>query len=162
MIETALTLLAKTFTTTILPKAIEAIGKKVGESAFDQGTGMIKKCYQLVRQQLTQTNSLRPLERVENNLTPSGVQVLEAELVVQMEEDESFAQALQESIEECKTEIPELQTILENADIKGKLNMGEIDIENEGKAIGKQSIGKGLKVGKNATFKKITIKNKGL
>ena len=95
---------------------------------------MIKKCYQLVRQKLTETNSLTPLERVENNLTPSRQQALQAELVLQMEEDESFAQALQESIEDCQTEIPELQSILENADIKGKLNMGEIDIENEGKA----------------------------
>ena len=42
MIETVLTAIATAVTTVIIPKAIETMGDKLGESAFDHGGKIIK------------------------------------------------------------------------------------------------------------------------
>lgn len=59
-----------------------------------------------------------------------------------------------------KSDFPELQSILDNALIRGELEIDGIDIRNQGKPHGKQSIRKNLKVGQNAKFGKISIENK--
>ena len=161
MIETALTAIATAVTTVILPKAMEKMSEKLGETAFDKGGEMIQATRQAVQGKLQEAGTAKLLERAESKPSDGNIQVLEAELVSQMEEDEAFAQRLEELVEQLKPELPELQSILDNALIRGELEMGDIEIENEGKPQGKQSIGKGLKVGKDAKFGNISIKNKG-
>jgi hypothetical protein len=159
MIETALTAIATAITTVIIPKAIEAVGKKVGDSAFDKSSDMVKTTYQTVKGKLEKSGTAKLLERAESNPIERNVQVLEAELIGQMEEDTAFADRLQELLAQLQPQLPELQSILDGALIKGELEIGDIEIENEGKPQGKSSIGKGLKVGKDAKFGNISIKN---
>lgn len=161
MIETALTAIATAVTTVIVPKAIEAVGKKVGDTAFDKSGEAIQATRKIVQEKLTSAGTANLLERAEEKPSEGNRQVLQAELVSQMEEDEAFANRLQELVEQMKLEFPELQSILDNAVIRGELKIDGIDIKNEGKPYGKQSIGKNLKVGQNAKFGEISIENKG-
>jgi len=161
MIEATLKMIAKVVTTVILPKAMEAVAEKFGESAFSKGGEVIKATYQLVNKKLKEAGKVQLLESAETKPSQRNKQVLEAEIVSQMEEDEVFAQGLQKLVEKLKSELPELQSILDNALIRGELEMGDIDINNQGKPTGKQVIGKNLKVGGNAKFGKISIENKG-
>ena len=160
MIETALTAIATAVTTVILPKAIEAVGKKLGDTAFDKGGEIIKATHQTVKGKLQEAGTVKLLDRAENQPTEANRQVLEAELVSQMGEDEAFAQRLEELVKQLKTELPEFQSVLEDALIKGDLEMGKTTIKNEGKPQGKQTFGKGLKVGGNAKIGDMTIENK--
>ena len=161
MIETALTAIATAVTTVIVPKAIEAVGKKVGDTAFDKSGEAIQATRKIVREKLTNAGTDNLLKRAEEKPSEGNRQVLQAELVSQMEKDEAFANRLQELVEQIKPDIPELQSILDNALIRGELELEGIDIKNEGKPHGKQSIGKNLKVGGNAKFGKVSIENKG-
>lgn len=161
MIETALTAISTAVTTVIIPKAIEAVGKKVGDTAFDKSGEGILAIRKAVQDKLTAVGTHVLLKRAEEKPSEGNRQVLQAELVSQMEDDEAFAKRLQELVEQLKPDIPELQSILDNAQIEGELEMGEIEIKNEGKPHGKQSIGKNLKVGQNAKFGNISIENKG-
>lgn len=161
MIETIFTVIATAATTIILPKAMETVGEKFGEKAFEKGGQLIQETRQTVQQKLQKAGTFKLLKRAETKPTEGNRQVLEAEIVSQMEEDEAFAQRLQELVEQLKPELPELQSILDNALIRGELEMGDIDIKNEGKPTGKQVIGRNLKVGRNAKFGKISIENKG-
>lgn len=161
MIETALTAIATAVTTVILPKAMEAVGEKFGETAFEKGGELIQTTRQAVHGKLEEAGTSKLLERAQTKPTQGNRQVLEAELVSQMEEDGAFALRLQELVEQLKPELPELQSILDNALIQGQLEMEGIEIKNQGKPTGKQSIGKNLKVGKDAKFGKISIENKG-
>jgi hypothetical protein len=86
--------------------------------------------------------------------------VLQAELVSQMEEDEEFFDKLQELLRQIASIDPELQSILDNALIRGELEIDDIEIKNVGQPYGKQVIARNLKVGKNAKFGKISIENR--
>ena len=102
MMETALTAIATVITTVILPKAMEALGKKVGDTAFDKGGEMIKATRQAVQGKLQEAGTAKLLERAESKPSEGNIQVLEAELVSQMEEDEAFAQRLAELVEQLR------------------------------------------------------------
>ena len=161
MIETALTAIATGVTAVILPKAVEAVGEKLGETAFDKGGEGILAIRKAIRDKLTAVGTHVLLKRAEEKPSEGNRQVLQAELVSQMEEDETFANRLQELVELIKPDFPELQSILDDALIRGELEIDGIEIQNEGKPHGKQTIGKNLKVGQNAKFGKILIENKG-
>ena len=160
MIETALTTIASVVTTMIIPKAIEAIGEKVGETAFDQSGKIIQAIRPVVEEKLVSAGTGKLLTRAEEKPSEGNRQVLQAELVSQMEEDQAFADKLQKLLTEMKSDNPELQNILDNAIIKGELEIDGVEIKNQGKPYGSQVIGRNLKVGKNAKFGKISIENK--
>jgi len=161
MIETLTAAIATAVTTVILPKMAEGAYQKLGEKALEKGGELIKTTRQTVEKKLQESGIFKLLEKAITKPTEANRQVLEAVIVSQMEEDEAFAQRLQELVEQLKPELPELQSILDNALIRGGLEMEGIDIKNEGKPTGKQVIGRNLKVGKNAKFGKISIHNKG-
>ena len=152
--------IASAVITAIIAKAKEKAIKNIVDSAFDQGKATIKAIYEYVKGKLQQSRTDFLLERAEDEPTETNVQVLEAEIIGQMKKDEDFAKKLEELVKQLKTELPEFQSVLEDALIKGDLEIGKTIIKNEGKPQGKQTFGKGLKVGGKAKIGDVAIENK--
>lgn len=152
--------IASSVMTALIAKTQEKAIDKLIDVSFDKAGEIIKAIYQNVKGKLQQAGSVFLLERAENQPTEGNQEILEAEIINQMKNDETFAQTLERLVTQLNSELPDFQSVLENALIEEEIETGKITIENEGKPQGKQILGKGLKVGGKAKFGDITITNK--
>jgi hypothetical protein len=155
-----LEMIASSVMTALIAKTKEKAIDKLIDVSFDKAGEIIKAIYQNVKGKLQQAGSVFLLERAENQPTEGNQEILEAEIINQMKNDETFAQTLERLVTQLNSELPDFQSVLENALIETDLEIGKITIENEGKPQGKQIFGKGLKVGGKTKFGDITITNK--
>ena len=131
-----LSVIAGAITSLILPKAVEKVGEKLGEAALEKSGAAIQAARKAVQDKLQEVGTAGLLKRVEEKPTEHNVQVLEAELVSQMEEDQAFANQMQELVNQIQAQSASFQDILsrlraENAEIGGKITQ---EIEGQGRS----------------------------
>lgn len=154
-----LTVVAGAVATYMIPKALEKIGEKIGESAFEKSEKTIKKTQEVVKAKLQASGTAGLLKRAAANPSETNIQVLEAELVTQMEEDQSFATHLQSLVETLHNQAPSLQSVLSQVRIKGDLELGDVSqLTNRGSI--QQSFGQNLGVGGNFKAGNVTQEQK--
>jgi len=123
-----LSVVAAAVTTLILPKAVEKIGEKIGEAVWEKSGQVIQTAHQTVQTKLQAAGTGGLLTRAEANPTEANMQVLEAELISQMEQDQEFAARLQELVHQIQSQSPAVQVILDKLRIRGKLDVGNSDV----------------------------------
>jgi hypothetical protein len=148
-------------TTIILPKALEKVGEKFGETAWDKSGEVIQAVRQAVQGKLQSAGTVGLLARAEANPSEANTQVLQAEIVSQMESDQDFAVQLQAFVNQIQSQSPAVQVILDDLRVRGKLDIGNIKQVNEGQNFAQQSIGKNWLVGGDAKVGDITQENRG-
>ena len=148
-------------TTVILPKVLDTVGANIGEAVWEKSGEVIQATREFVQTKLQATGTAGLLARAEANPTEANVQVLEAELVSQMEEDREFAARLQELVNQIQSQSPAVQVILDKLRITGKLDLGNITQIKEGQTSAKQLLGRDWQVGSDAKVGDITQENRG-
>ncbi|MEG4815336.1 hypothetical protein [Microcoleus sp. K5-D4] len=156
-----LSVVAGTVITVILPKVLEKVGENIGEAVWEKSAEAIQTVHQTVQGQLQVAGTGGLLTRAEANPTQANVQVLEAELVSQMEEDREFAARLTELVNQIQSQSPAVQVILDKLRITGKLDLGNITQIKEGQTSAKQLLGRDWQVGSDAKVGDITQENRG-
>lgn len=140
-----LTLLASALSQYLVPKALEKIGETVGVSAVAQSQKSIDALRQKVRGKLKASNTDGILTQAQSNPTESNIQVLETVLLSQLDADASFAQQLQQLMDEIHQQSPQLQSVLNNVRIKGDAEIGSVTQNATGNS--QQVVGQNLGVG---------------
>ncbi len=148
-------------TTVILPPILAPVGAKIGEAVWEKSGELIQTTREFVQTKLQATGTAGLLARAEANPTEANVQVLEAELVSQMEEDREFAARLTELVNQIQSQSPAVQVILDQLRIRGKLDIGNITQIKEGQTSAKQLLGRDWQVGSDAKVGDITQENRG-
>jgi len=148
-------------TTVILPKVLDTVGANIGEAVWEKSGEVIQATREFVQTKLQATGTAGLLARAEANPTEANVQVLEAELVSQMEEDREFAARLTELVNQIQSQSPAVQVILDQLRIRGKLDIGNITQIKEGQTSAKQLLGRDWQVGSDAKVGDITQENRG-
>jgi hypothetical protein len=156
-----LSVVAAAVTTLILPKAVEKIGEKIGEAVWEKSGQVIQTAHQTVQTKLQAAGTGGLLTRAEANPTEANMQVLEAELISQMEQDQEFAARLQELVHQIQSQSPAVQVILDKLRIRGKLDVGNIKQIKEGQTSAKLLLGRDWQVGSDAKVGDITQENRG-
>jgi translation elongation factor EF-1beta len=147
--------IAVAFTTLIVPEAIKKIGENIGDIGFKSGGKLIKMTYEMVRSKPKSTYTEGLLIRVEEKPTASNIQLLQAELVSQMKNDQGFADRLEELIKQIQAEVPSLQVILDEIQITGNIELGNVEQISEVKGTN-QILGRNLDVGGDLKFGDVT------
>lgn len=153
--------MAGVVTTIILPKALEKVGEKVGETAWDKSGEAIQSVRETVQAKLQAAGTASLLTRVEANPTEANTQVLQAEIVTNMKEDQDFATKLQELVKQMQSQSPTVQVILEELRVRGKVEIGNIKQVNEGQNNAQQTFGKNWHVGSDVKVGDVTQENRG-
>lgn len=156
-----LSVVAGAVTTLILPKVLEKVGEKIGEAAWEKSGQAIQTARETVQSKLQAAGTSGLLARAEVNPSEANMQVLQAELVSQMEEDQHFAAQLQELVNQIQSQSPSVQVILDGLRITGKLEVGNIKQVSEGQSSAKQLIGRNWQVGGDAKVGDLTQENRG-
>jgi hypothetical protein len=156
-----ISVVAGAVTTLILPKAVEKIGEKIGEAVWEKSGQVIQTAHQTVQTKLQAAGTGGLLTRAEANPTEANMQVLEAELISQMEQDQEFAARLQELVHQIQSQSPAVQVILDKLRIRGKLDVGNIKQIKEGQTSAKLLLGRDWQVGSDAKVGDITQENRG-
>jgi len=149
-------------TTVLLPKALEKIGEKIGETAWDKSAEAIESVRETVQAKLQTTGTAGLLTRAEANPTEANTQILQAEIVTQMQEDQDFATKLQELVKQMQSQSATVQVILEELRVRGKVEIGNIKQISEGRSNAQQTFGKNWQVGGDVTVRDITQENRGV
>ncbi len=147
--------------TVILPKVLDTVGDKIGEAVWEKSGELIQTTREIVQTKLQTTGTGGLLARAKANPTEANVQVLEAELVSQMEEDREFAARLTELVNQIQSQSPAVQVILDKLRIRGKLEIGKITQIKDGQTSAKQLVGRDWQVGSDAKVGDITQENRG-
>ncbi len=155
-----LSVIAGVVTKLILPKALEKVGEKLGEAALEKSGEAIQAARQTVQSKLQTTGTAGLLARAEANPTEANTQVLQAELVSQMAEDQKFAAQLQELVNQIQSQSPAVQVILDGLRVTGKLDVGNVKQVSEGH-FAKQLFGRNWQIGGDAKVGDITQENRG-
>lgn len=108
--------------------------------------------FELIKNQLQKKEMSFFLDRFIQSPTDGNLAVLATILKVELEENTDFLESLQHTI---LSSIP----LLEDAEIDGDLEIGNITIDIKDPPQGKQVFGKGMKIGGKAKFGDITIRN---
>jgi len=156
-----LSVVAGVVTTIILPKALEKIGHKIGETTWDKSGEAIQSVRETVQSKLQATGTSGLLSRVETNPTEVNTQVLQAEIITQMKEDQDFATKLQELVKQIQSQSPTVQVILEELRVKGKLEIGNIKQVKEGQNNAQQTFGKNWQLDGDVKVGDVTQDNRG-
>jgi len=156
-----LSVVAGIVATVILPPILAPMGAKIGDAVWEKSGELIQTTREFVQTKLQATGTGGLLARAEANPTEANVQVLEAELVNQMEEDREFAARLQELVNQIKSQSPAVQVILDKLRTRGKLDIGNITQIKEGQTPAKQLLGRDWQVGSDAKVGDITQENRG-
>lgn len=156
-----LSVVVGTVITVILPKVLDKVGDNIGEAVWEKSGEVIQATREFVQTKLQATGTAGLLARAEANPTEANVQVLEAELVSQMEEDREFAARLTELVNQIQSQSPAVQVILDQLRIRGKLDIGNITQIKEGQTSAKQLLGRDWQVGSDAKVGDITQENRG-
>ncbi|MBD2337461.1 Fis family transcriptional regulator [Calothrix sp. FACHB-156] len=156
-----LSVVAGVVTTIILPKALEKVGEKVGETAWDKSEESIKAIRETVQAKLQAAGTAGLLTRVKANPTDVNAQVLQAEIVTHMEEDQDFATKLQGFVKQMQSQSPTILVILEELRVRGKVEIGNVKQVNEGQNNAQLTIGKNWHVGGDVKVGDVTQENRG-
>lgn len=156
-----ISVVAGAVTTLILPKAVEKFGEKIGEAIWEKSGQVIQNAHQTVQTKLQVAGTAGLLTRAEANPTEANIQVLQAELISQMEQDQEFAARLQELVHQIQSQSPAVQVILDKLRIRGKLDVGNIKQIKEGQTSAKLLLGRDWQVGSDAKVGDITQENRG-
>jgi hypothetical protein len=156
-----LSVVAGIVATVILPPILAPMGAKIGDAVWEKSGELIQTTREFVQTKLQTTGTGGLLARAEANPTEANVQVLEAELVSQMEEDREFAARLTELVNQIQSQSPAVQVILDKLRIRGKLDIGNITQIKEGQTSAKQLLGRDWQVGSDAKVGDITQENRG-
>lgn len=140
-----LSLLAGAISQYIVPKALEKIGEKVGESAIAKSGESIQSVRRAVQTKMKATHTETALLQAQSDPTEANMSILRTLLVAQMTTDPGFAQQLQSLLEKIETRSPKLQSVLENVRAKGSAEIGDISQLSNSNAT--QIIGRNLGVG---------------
>lgn len=149
-----LLIIASAISQYIVPKALEKIGEKLGESALDKGRESIQSVRKIVSEKMKATNTEIILTQAQAQPTEANIRVLETVLVGEMAKDQEFAQQLQAMLDEIEARSPQLQSVLENIRIKGNAEVGNIRQTSRGST--QQTVGKNLGVGGDLKIGDIT------
>jgi len=152
-----LSLLVGAVTTYIIPKALEKVGEKVGETALAKSSEAIQATRKVVQAKLKSTGTDGVLAIAEANPTETNVKVLETILLNQMQNDQDFAACLQELIGQIQAQSPSLQIVLDTVRIKGSVEIGNVEQLSEGSSV-EQVVGRNLGVGGDLKLGDITQK----
>ena len=152
-----LSLLVVAVTTYIIPKALEKVGEKVGETALAKSSEAIQATRKVVQAKLKSTGTDGVLAIAEANPTETNVKVLETILLNQMQNDQDFAACLQELIGQIQAQSPSLQIVLDTVRIKGSVEIGNVEQLSEGSSV-EQVVGRNLGVGGDLKLGDITQK----
>jgi len=156
-----LSVVAGIVATVILPPILAPMGAKIGDAVWEKSGELIQTTREFVQTKLQTTGTGGLLARAEANPSEANVQVLEAELVSQMEEDREFAARLTELVNQIQSQSPAVQVILDKLRIRGKLDIGNITQIKEGQTSAKQLLGRDWQVGSDAKVGDITQENRG-
>jgi hypothetical protein len=154
-----LSLLAGVVTTCIVPKALEKIGEKGGEIAFNKIGESIQALRKVVQEKLRVTHTDGVLALAEANPTETNLQMLEAVLTSQMQNDQVFTTLLQKLIDQMQAQSPSTQVILDTVRIKGNTKLGNIEQVSDG-CSAEQVVGRNLGVGGDFVMGDITQKSR--
>lgn len=155
-------IVAGVVTTVLLPKALEKVGEKIGETAWDKSAEAIQNVRETVQAKLQTTGTAGLLTRAEANPNQANTQILQAEIVTQMQEDQDFATKLQELVKQMQSQSPTVQVILEELRVRGKVEIGNIKQVNEGQSNIQQTFGKNWQVGGDVKVGDVTQENRGI
>jgi hypothetical protein len=145
----------------MLPKILEKVGENIGEAVCEKSAEAIQTVHQTIQAKLQVAGTSGLLTRAEANPTEANMQVLQAELVSQMEEDQEFAARLQELVHQIQSQSPAVQVILDKLRIRGKIDIGNIKQIKEGQTSAKLLLGRDWQVGSDAKVGDITQENRG-
>ncbi|MCW5318356.1 Fis family transcriptional regulator [Nostoc sp. KVJ3] len=155
-------LVAGVVTTVLLPKALEKVGEKIGETAWDKSAEAIQSVRGTVQAKLQTMGTAELLTRANANPTEANTQILQAEIVTQMQEDQDFATKLQELVKQMQSQSPTVQVILEELRVRGKVEIGNIKQVNEGQSNTQQTFGKNWQVGGDVKVGDVTQENRSV
>ncbi|ACC85237.1 hypothetical protein [Nostoc punctiforme] len=155
-------LVAGVVTTVLLPKALEKVGEKIGETAWDKSAEAIQNVRETVQAKLQTAGTTGLLTRAETNPNEVNTQVLQAEIVTQMQEDQDFATKLQELVKQMQSQSPTVQVILKELRVRGKVEIGNIKQINEGQSNAQQKFGKNWQVGGDVKVGDVTQENRSV
>jgi hypothetical protein len=155
-----LSMVAGVVTTIILPKALEKLGEKVGETAWDKSGEAIQSVRETVQAKLQAAGTAGLLTRAEANPTEANTQVLQAEIVTHLKEDQDFATKLQECVKQMQSRSSTIQFILEELRVRGKLEIGNIKVVIEGQNNAHLIVAKNWHVGGDAKVGDISVENR--
>lgn len=157
-----LSVIAGVVTTVLLPKALEKVGEKIGETAWDKSGEAIHSVRETVQTKLQSVGTAGLLTRVETNPTETNTQILQAEIVTHMEEDQDFAMKLQELIQQMQSQSPTVQVILQEFRVIGEVEIGNIKQVNEGQSNAQQTFGKNWQVDGDVKIRNVTQEYRGV
>jgi hypothetical protein len=126
-----LSLLAGAVTTYIIPKALEKLGEKAGETAFAKSGAAIQATRRAVQGKLQSTHTDGVLTIAEADPNEANLKTLETILLAQMQQDPQFAAQLQALIQQIQTESPAAQVVLDAVRIRGNAEIGDIEQVSE-------------------------------
>ncbi|MEM8505198.1 MAG: Fis family transcriptional regulator [Cyanobacteria bacterium P01_D01_bin.1] len=149
-----LSILASAIGQYVIPKALEKIGEKVGESALAKSNDSIQSVREIVAAKMKATHTETVLTQAQAQPDQENIKALETVLIGQMAMDQDFAQQLQALIDDIGMRSPQLQSVLEDVRIKGSVEIGNVKQVSSGKAT--QIIGKNLGVAGNFKVGDIT------
>ena len=141
-----LSVLAGAVTTYILPKALEKVGEKVGETPLAKSKQAIQATRKVVQEKLKATSTDAVLALADADPTETNLEVLKIVLLSQMRTDRAFTARLQKLIDQIQAQSPTLQVVLDEVRIKGNVELGNIKQTSEGRSA-QQIVGRNLGVG---------------
>jgi hypothetical protein len=153
-----ISVIAGAITSLILPKAAEKIGEKLGEVTLEKGEAAIQAARQAVQAKLEDANSANLLKRAEEKPTDHNIKVLEAELIGQMEDDQSFAKQLQDLVHQIQVRSSSFQMFLDSLRAKN-FELEKLKQISEGKDLSKQIVGRNWGV-ENVKFGEVTMESR--
>jgi len=145
-----LSTLASTVTAIVLPKVLEkaseTVGAQIGKTAIEKSSETIQRLKTTVQEKLEAAGIVGLLKRAEEKPEQRNLEILEAELVNQMEEDKEFASKLEELVQQIQSQSPSLQVVLDEVKVKGSAEIGNIEQVSESGS-GEQVVGHNLDIG---------------
>ncbi|MFM7426473.1 MAG: Fis family transcriptional regulator [Elainella sp.] len=156
MIESlSLSVLAGAITTYIVPKALEKVGEKVGETALAKSGEAIQATRRAVQEKMRTTRTDGVLAMAEADPSKPNLQMLETVLLGQLQQDSDFATRLQGLLQQIQAESPGLQVVLDTVRIRGSAEIGDIQQVSE-TGTAEQIVGRNLGVGGDLKLGDIT------
>lgn len=139
-----LSILASAIGQYVVPKALEKIGEKVGESALAKSSDSIQSVRKVVAAKMKDTHTEAVLVEAQEQPNQESIRALETVLVGQMAMDQDFTHQLQRLLDEINRQSSQLQSVLESVRIKGSAEIG--DVKQTSNSSTTQIVGKNIGV----------------
>jgi len=119
-----LTLTAAGIATLIFSEAFKEGGKALGKGVSEKAAQLLNA----IREKFQAAGTEGLLTRAQENPIEKNTSKFQGELETQMEEDEAFANRLQELMTQLKSNETINQIVLKGVEVKGKAKVGDIDL----------------------------------